>query len=119
MRILAFLALLLTGLGAQAAPIDVDAAVAALQRPGTLLIDVRTPEETADGMLKGAVNIPHEQIGQRIAALTTDPETTIVVYCRSGRRSTVASEALEARGYRQVINGGAYGDLQAALQAGH
>lgn len=74
-------------------------------------IDVRTPEEYAQGHINGALHIPYEDIGKEIATVTEDREADIRVYCRSGRRSEVAMETLKSIGYRQVINEGGLVDL--------
>lgn len=93
---------------AQVAPAPPDATPAA-QR---VLIDVRSPEEYAQGHLEGAVNIPHDVIGERIGEVAKSRETPITLYCRSGRRSGMALETLGKRGYRNVENAGAYEDLK-------
>ena len=56
------------------------------------LIDVRTPEEFAEGHLAGAINIPVDQFDP--AALPATGGAERVLYCRSARRSAVAAEAL-------------------------
>lgn len=74
-------------------------------------IDVRSSEEFQSGHLPAAVNIPHTEIAARIAEVSQDKNDTIHLYCRSGRRSGLALEALQKAGYRQVINEGGYEDL--------
>ena len=76
-------------------------------------IDVRTAEEYAAGHVSQAVNIPYEEITQRISEVTTDKDAEIYVYCRSGRRSGIAKAALDAAGFTQVVNAGS---LQDALK---
>ncbi len=76
-----------------------------------LWIDVRTPEEYAQGHLQDAVNIPVEQIASKISEVTTDKNAPIHVYCRSGRRSEIALQELRKLGYTQVTNQGGYQDL--------
>lgn len=68
------------------------------------LIDVRSADEYAEGHLKGARLIPHTEIAEKIAGLTTDKAAAIYVYCRSGRRSGIARETLEKLGYTRVVN---------------
>ena len=99
---------LLVGLQVSAGEIDQPAALSALQAPETLLIDVRTAEEFAAGALPGAA---------RIATLAPEKDTVIVLYCRSGRRSSIAQDSLQALGYRNVINAGGYEQLEAELEA--
>lgn len=67
-----------------------------------VVLDVRTPEEFAAGHIAGARNIPHDQLPNRIAELMGDKDKDIVVYCRSGRRSAIAQEALESQGFKRV-----------------
>ena len=75
-------------------------------------IDVRTAEEYAAGHVSEAVNIPYEEITRRIGEVTTNKDALIYVYCRSGRRSGIAREALEA-GFSNVVN---VGGLEDALK---
>lgn len=76
-----------------------------------LWIDVRTPEEFASGHLPGARNIEFDQIGAQIAAVTQDRNQTIVLYCKSGRRSGFARQTLLELGYRNVRNAGGVSDV--------
>lgn len=74
-------------------------------------IDVRTPEEFKEGHLKDAVNIPVEQITERIKSVSPDKNAPVNLYCRSGRRAEVALQALKKEGYINVTNHGGYQDL--------
>lgn len=112
--LLAVLALTLT-LPAIAGETDQAAAVDAMRQPNAVLIDVRTPEEVAEGTISGSRTIGYEEIGQRIAEVAPDKDTPIVLYCRSGRRSGIAQDTLKDLGYSRVINGGGYLDLKTAL----
>lgn len=62
-----------------------------------LLLDVRTPEEFASGHIAGAVNIPLQELPQRLGEVPQD--RTVVLYCRSGNRSAQAASILESAGY--------------------
>ncbi|MBX9762999.1 MAG: rhodanese-like domain-containing protein [Pseudomonadaceae bacterium] len=93
------------------------AAISALQNPNSVLIDVRTAAEFAEGALTGAEQIDHEEIANRISALAPDKDTPIVLYCRSGRRSGIAEDSLRALGYSNLINGGGYEELKVALES--
>ncbi|MGI2855086.1 rhodanese-like domain-containing protein [Shewanella algae] len=84
---------------------------------GAMLVDVRTPEEYAEGHLPEAINIPFEQIVEVFAKQGIAKNTPVVVYCRSGRRSGIAKESLDNAGYQAVYNGGGYDTLKAS--AGH
>lgn len=74
-------------------------------------IDVRTQEEFDQGHLVEAKLIPHEQIAARIAEVTSDKDATIHVYCRAGTRAGKAKTALDALGFKNVINEGGYNDI--------
>jgi len=71
-----------------------------------VIIDVRTPEEHQMGFIPGTrYLIPHTVIGEKIKQLNINPEKdTIIVYCRSGSRSTIAAKVLESKGYKNVLN---------------
>jgi phage shock protein E len=81
-------------------------------RDGGILIDVRTAREFKDGHLDKAINIPHTEMGEKIAALVTNKGDRIVLYCRSGNRSGIAEGTLRAMGYTNVVNAGAYARLK-------
>lgn len=72
----------------------------------TVWIDVRTPAEFASGHVDGALNIEFQLISERIAEVSTNKDTDIRLYCRSGRRSGVANETLQKLGYRNTTNVG-------------
>lgn len=80
-------------------------------------IDVRTAAEYADGHVDQAVNIPYEEITERIAEVTVDRDALVYVYCRSGRRSGIAKAALEQAGFENVVNLGGLDDAQRAAAA--
>ncbi len=78
------------------------------------VIDVRTPEEYAAGHVAGAINIDVEasDFAGKIAAL--DPEDDYLVYCRTGRRSAIAAEAMTEAGFTDIIDAGGLDALAAA-----
>lgn len=82
-----------------------------------LVIDVRSSEEFAAGHLPGARLILHYRIGAEIVAVAPDKDTPIVLYCRSGRRSQIARQALLELGYTQVVDAGGYEQLKSDLAA--
>lgn len=67
-----------------------------------ILIDARTAEEFAEAHIEGAILIPEYEIVARAERELPDKEALILVYCRSGRRSKIASEALVKLGYTNV-----------------
>ena len=67
-----------------------------------VIIDARTEEEFAEGHIKNAILIPEYQIANRAEKELPDKEQLILVYCRSGRRSKIASEELVKLGYTNV-----------------
>lgn len=115
MRALTLLLLGALGFGAKAGEIDQAAALKLLQQPETVLIDVRTADEFAEGALPGAVRVETPDLARHIGALAPAKDTPIVVYCRSGRRSSAAQDVLEGLGYSRVVNAGAYETLAPAF----
>ncbi len=77
---------------------------AALQKQGALLLDVRTPEEFAQGHAPGAKLIPLDQLQSRLAELGGAKNRPIALICRSGNRSGIAQRILEAEGFTQTVN---------------
>ena len=67
-----------------------------------IIIDARTDEEFAEGHIKGAILIPEYEIADRAEKELEDKDALILVYCRSGRRSKIASEELVKLGYTNV-----------------
>lgn len=75
---------------------------------GALLIDVRSPQEYRSTHLKQAINVPINEIDNHLKDLG-QKDQKIVVYCRSGRRSTRAHSILLAHGFKDVYNLGGMG----------
>ena len=67
-----------------------------------IIVDARTEEEFAEGHIKDAVLIPEYEIKDRAEKELPDKDALILVYCRSGRRSKIASEELARLGYTNV-----------------
>lgn len=80
-----------------------------------VLIDVRTVQEFNAGALTGAVNIPHEEIGEKIQNVVPDKSTPVYLYCRSGRRSGIAENTLKHLGYSATCDLGGINDAEAKL----
>ncbi len=85
---------------------DKGADIPGLIKKGALLIDTRTPGEFSRGHIEGAINIPYDAIAEKIGQHTPDKSKPIIVYCRSGARSSMAKQTLIRAGHTQVVNGG-------------
>jgi rhodanese-related sulfurtransferase len=86
--------------------VDVNALIAS----GAKVIDVRTPGEFSSGHVKGAVNIPLDQISSKLKSLKKDE--TYVLCCRSGMRSGNATRIMNAAGFTKAYNGGSWMNLK-------
>ena len=77
-----------------------------------IIIDARTQEEFDEGHIENAILIPEYEIAEKAPDLIHDKNQLILVYCRSGRRSKIASEALAELGYTNVKEFGGIIDWQ-------
>ena len=75
-------------------------------KEGAFLVDVRTPGEFSEGHVKGSVNIPLDTIPNQMDQFKS--RQNIVVFCRSGGRSSQAKSFLEQNGFTNVVNGGTW-----------
>lgn len=73
-----------------------------VQNQALRIIDVRSPAEFASGAIPNAVNIPTNQVPQRLVEFTSDQPTYII--CHSGTRSKLVTLALEAKGFKNLYN---------------
>ena len=71
-----------------------------------IVLDVRTPEEYAEKHIPGSVLLPLDSIEKDAARVLPDKKKTILVYCRSGRRSAIAGQILISMGYASVFDFG-------------
>ena len=69
---------------------------------GYVILDTRTREEYDQGHIPGAIQISHDEITEKAEEVLTDKDQLILVYCRSGRRSKLAAEALVELGYTNI-----------------
>lgn len=99
--------LVILGLSACVSP---DPALKEYVENGATLIDVRTAKEYATGSVMGAINIPLGEIENRKEELLG--EKAIVVFCRSGNRSSKALSILKEQGFEKVINGGSWQNVK-------
>ncbi|MFO0583438.1 MAG: rhodanese-like domain-containing protein [Anaeromyxobacter sp.] len=76
---------------------------------GAVIVDVRTPEEFADGAYPNAINIPVQDLGSRAGEIPKNKP--VVLYCASGARSAFAVRMLKANGWTDVVNGGGLSDM--------
>jgi len=81
---------------------------------GATVVDVRGPWEFEDGHVEGALNIPLDEIPNRIDEMK-NLKMPLVVYCRSGNRSGMAEMILKQAGVAEVYNGGGLADMRIAL----
>jgi rhodanese-related sulfurtransferase len=89
---------------------------AASQLPNTVLLDVRSPAEFADGHLAGARNLDVNSPGFAAEAAKLDPARQYAVYCRSGNRSQTAMNIMQSKGITGVYHLG--GGISAWTSAG-
>jgi phage shock protein E len=95
--------------------VDADEAVALLaDRDDLTVIDVRTPEEHAEGHVAGTelIDAQSPDLADRLDAL--DPDQAYLVYCRSGNRSAAVVAQMAERGFVEVYDAGGFDDLAAA-----
>ena len=87
--------------------VSVDVAREYLRR-GALVIDVRSMEEYRGGHLPGTINIPLDEIGDRLPQQVKDKSKVLLLHCLSGTRSGEAMSRLQSLGYSNVYNLGSY-----------
>ncbi len=71
-----------------------------------ILLDVRTLEEYEAGHIEGAILLPDYDVEEKAELLLEDKKATILIYCRSGRRSALAAKTLSELGYTSVYDFG-------------
>ena len=67
-----------------------------------IILDVRTQEEYDQGHIPGAILIPDTEVATKAEEVLQDKNQLLLVYCRSGRRSKLASETLVELGYTNI-----------------
>ncbi len=77
-------------------------AVLLMNNDGTLVVDVRDPNEYAEGHIEGSRNIQFAKLAERAAELEPYKETPLIVTCQSGTRSLAAGKKLTALGFKAV-----------------
>lgn len=86
-----------------------------LIKEGAFLVDVRSAGEFAEGHVKGSVNIPLDRVQDQLSKFNDRKQ--IVVFCRSGMRSSQAKSILERNGFSNVTNGGTWGSVNAIVNS--
>ena len=81
-----------------------------------IILDVRRPDEFAEGHIPGAINVPNEEIGSAEIAKLPNKSQLILIYCRSGRRSKEASEKLVKLGYTNIVEFGGILDWKGEIE---
>ena len=81
-----------------------------------VLLDVRQVDEFNAGHIKGAVLVPHDTIAKKVGSVVPDKNTPVYVYCRSGRRSAIAVEAMKKLGYTDLTDLGGMDDAKKRLR---
>jgi len=105
------LALLLPMLSRSAAGISVlsvTEAVMLMSRKSALVLDVREPDEFAQGHLQGARNVPLSQLSARLKELEKFRDKPVLVVCERGRRANTAAKLLKAQSFAtlNILKGG-------------
>ncbi|HKN02063.1 MAG TPA: molybdopterin-synthase adenylyltransferase MoeB [Candidatus Binataceae bacterium] len=84
--------------------VDIDEARRMMEKPGTVVIDVREPDEWRQGHLDKAIGISRGFLELRVEEKVPDHKTPIIVQCASGTRSLLAARTLRELGYENVYN---------------
>jgi adenylyltransferase/sulfurtransferase len=84
--------------------VDIDEARRMMEKAGTVLVDVREPDEWRQGHIANAVGISRGFLELRIEEKVPDHKTPIIVQCASGTRSLLAARSLRELGYENVYN---------------
>ena len=97
--------------------ISMDAAVKMMRdEKNYIILDVRRPDEYAEGHIPGAINVPNEDIGTSDIAELPDKAQLILVYCRSGRRSKEAAAKLVKLRYTNIVEFGGILDYKGEIE---
>ena len=95
---------LLSAAKSEIVEVSTDEVAAKIAVPGTVVLDVREPDEYEQGALTGAVHIPRGHLEAQVEARIADHDTPLVVYCAGGVRSAFATKTLGELGYTNVVS---------------
>src|ERR1700756_2539035 len=84
--------------------VDTAGAETEVARPGTVVLDVREPDEYEQGAIPGAVHIPRGHLESQVEGKLPDHDAHILVYCAGGTRSAFAADTLTQLGYTDVVS---------------
>ncbi|MFA6560508.1 MAG: rhodanese-like domain-containing protein [Verrucomicrobiia bacterium] len=84
-------------------------------RQGAKVIDVRTTQEYSERHLPKAVNIPLDELKQRIVSEAPNKETVLLLHCQAGGRSGAGTQMLKGIGYKNVFNLGSFEQAEKIL----
>jgi molybdopterin/thiamine biosynthesis adenylyltransferase/rhodanese-related sulfurtransferase len=84
--------------------VDTATAAADVDKPGTVVLDVREPDEYEQGALPGAIHIPRGHLESQVEGRITDHDAHVVVYCAGGTRSAFAADTMGQLGYTDVVS---------------
>lgn len=73
-------------------------------KENAILLDVRTEDEYTRGKIKGSINIPLDELEEKVESIIPDKSENIYVYCLSGSRSAIAVEIIKNLGYKNVFD---------------
>ena len=111
--------LLLSSCGSSYTRISQDEAMQMMQeQTDYLIVDVRRPDEFAEGHIAGAINVPSDDITDEMPELLPDKDQTLLIYCRSGNRSKEASKKLADIGYTNVYEFGGINTWEGEIVTG-
>jgi len=84
--------------------VDTETAAAEVAKAGTVVLDVREPDEYEQGALPGAIHIPRGHLESQVEGKILDHDAHLVVYCAGGTRSAFAADTLTQLGYSDVVS---------------
>ena len=111
--------LLLSSCGSSYTRISQDEAMQMMQeQTDYLIVDVRRPDEFAEGHIAGAINVPNEEIIDEMPELLPNKDQLLLIYCRSGNRSKEASKKLADIGYTNIYEFGGINTWEGEIVTG-